>query len=325
MSFEEHIHQLLNVDFLQNCPTSSIKNYILPPHIGNGSCKIIQYECGAAMALFDCHFIHNYTYCIQDKDLLRLSYYLDVHSANVCSSLCTNHLSPNIFYTQVGSFEKFEITYERHKPVKSIHIFLSPKYYDDYLSQTVPNCSFHLKKALSLLNETKYFPELSFVLHQIYTFQESDLASLLFYKSKLAEILALILHKTLTHKDSFPRNVRQSDLEAVQQIADYISSHVTQDVSLDSLAHMVYMSPSKLKYVFKSVYHCSIRDYRLQKRMHVAKELLHHTDLSVSDIASQFGYQTSGNFSAIFKKYTGFSPKDFRSFSRTSSLYKFSS
>ncbi len=324
MTFEENICKLLNINFLQNCCNPSIKQYQLKPQTGKGTCKIIQLGCHAAIILFDCSFLRNYTYFVQDKDLLHISYYIDVHSAQSCFHT-NQQLLPNTFYAHLGCSKKSRTTYENHTPVKSIHIFLTPKYYDTYLSKTVPDCSTHLKEAISLLNEMECFPELSFVLHQLYSYQGSDLSSLLFYKSKLTEILALILHKSLDSACSLTRHVKQSDIETVQQIAEYISSHVTQEVSLDSLAHMAYMSPAKLKYVFKSVYHCSIRDYRLQKRMHVAKEFLYHTDLPVSDIAAHLGYHNSGNFSAIFKKHTGFSPKDFRLFSRTSSLYKFSS
>ncbi len=324
MTFEKNISRILNINFLQDLLQPTVKQYQLPPQTGDGTCRIIQFGSNAIMVLFDCKSLENYTYFVQDDTLLHISYFKEVHSAHPCT--CTDYpLQPDTFYSHIGFCGKSRIEYEKHTPVKGIHIFLSPDYYDTYLSKKIPDSAIHLKKAITTLNQIDYFPEFSLILDQLYNYQETSISSLLFYESKLTEILALILQKSSDCRKSLTRHIKQADIIAARQIAEYISTHSTQEISLTFLARMAYMSPAKLKYVFKSVFHCSIRDYRIQKRMHVAKEFLYHTDLPISNIAKQLGYQTSGNFSAIFKKHTGFSPKDFRVFSRTCSYKNFSS
>lgn len=324
MLFEQTVSELLNIDFLQDCSTPSIEQYELPPKTGAGTCKVIRLEHNALILLFDCEFLENYTYCVQNEELLHISYFKEVHSINRCP--CTNHpLMPDTFYSHIGLCGKFQSVYKKHTPVKAIHIFLTPDYYDVYLSEKISDSSKYLKEAISILDQIVHYPELSFVFHQFFNHQGTGAASLLFYESKLTEVLALVLQKSFDCRNSLSRHVKQADIDAAYQIAEYIAAHATQEISLTSLSQMAYMSPAKLKYVFKSVFHCSIRDYRLQKRMYAAKEFLYHTDLSVSEIASRLGYQTSGNFSAIFKKCTGFSPKDFRLFTQTSPNSKFGS
>lgn len=324
MSFEQMISDLLNIQFLQDCCSPSIRQYQLPPQTGEGICKIIQFGTSAAIVIFDCVFLNNYTYRAEDETLLHISYFKEIHSNHHCADTERTLISDTI-YAHMGACGKFQTFYDEHTPVKAVHIFLGPEFYDTYLSKKIPNSAECLKDAIAMLNQSDYFPDLSFIFHQLYNYRKTGAASLLFYESKLMETLALILQKSLDYKESLHRCVKQADIDAAHRIAEYISTHATQEISLDFLAHMTYMSPAKLKYVFKSVYHCSIRDYRLQRRMHIAKELLYHTDLPVADVAKQLGYQTSGNFAAIFKKYTGFSPKDFRVFSRHPSYTDFGS
>jgi AraC-like DNA-binding protein len=49
-----------------------------------------------------------------------------------------------------------------------------------------------------------------------------------------------------------------------------------------------------------------------QMRMHQAQELLTNTDNLVKSIAYLLGYSDSFSFSAAFKRYTGYSPREFR-------------
>lgn len=46
--------------------------------------------------------------------------------------------------------------------------------------------------------------------------------------------------------------------------------------------------------------------------MNAAKEMLEHTDKKSYVIAGEAGYKNANYFSAMFKKYTGLSPKEYR-------------
>ncbi len=292
---------------IQHCP--------FPDSLGAGAYHIVHLSPDAAIVLVDGVFYENFSYHIHGDDLLHIGYYQQIHAPHTCPH-AGRPMGPDSFYAHIGLSGPHETAYRLHTPVKSVHIFLTPAYYDTLLSRKIPNAGRKIAEAVSILEQIEYFPELTFVFRQLYCYQPTGTGDLLFYESKLNEILARILQKGF-HAPGHPvRPVKQADMDAAHTVAEYIRTHTSQDTPLSLLSHMACMSPAKLKYVFKSVFNCSIRDYRLQNRVHVAKELLYHTDLPIAEIASQLGYQNSGNFSALFKKYTGFLPKTFREQSR---------
>ncbi len=320
MPFNKTIFEFLNMDFIDDCTifhnSSQIETYELPPKWGEGSFRIIHLGNGAEMVISDCSLSKNYSYTLSDDTLIHIAHFKEVHCIQNCPHTHCK-LNTDTFYCQLGCCGNFQSVYEKKSRVKSIHIFLTHQYYKTYLSKNFPNIHFPLKKIALLLHGNTYFPELASIFHQLYNYHQTDEFSLLFYHSKTNEIISKILHHLSKTNTSFYRPVRQSDCTMIHSIAEYICSHLAQDTSIESLSYMACMSPAKLKYVFKSVFHCSIRDFRLKKRIEIAEELLCSTDCGICEIASRLGYQTAGSFSDMFKKYTGFSPKSYRVLHKT--------
>lgn len=52
--------------------------------------------------------------------------------------------------------------------------------------------------------------------------------------------------------------------------------------------------------------------YYLEAKISLAKEYLLNTNLSVSEISAALSYSNSQYFSICFKKFTGYSPRNFR-------------
>jgi AraC-like DNA-binding protein len=63
--------------------------------------------------------------------------------------------------------------------------------------------------------------------------------------------------------------------------------------------------------MFKTLFGMPPIHYVNRMRMEAAKRLLLTTDRSVSSIAEEFGLQLY-YFSRVFKKYSGFTPSEFR-------------
>ena len=53
-------------------------------------------------------------------------------------------------------------------------------------------------------------------------------------------------------------------------------------------------------------------DYLNGVRIGKAKELLENTDLTVSEICAQTGFNSDQNFIRVFKKYVGMTPGQYR-------------
>jgi two-component system response regulator YesN len=57
----------------------------------------------------------------------------------------------------------------------------------------------------------------------------------------------------------------------------------------------------------------TFKEYLTEIRIKKAKELLRMTNLRSTEISYQVGYSDPHYFSHVFGKYTGFSPREFRS------------
>ena len=93
----------------------------------------------------------------------------------------------------------------------------------------------------------------------------------------------------------------------------YIDAHYQEQISAEFLARTACMSQAKLKYAFKSVYHTSVQQYIVAKRITQAEHLLKSTDLPVARIASLVGYQRVSSLSEMFRRHTGLTPVEYRS------------
>lgn len=108
----------------------------------------------------------------------------------------------------------------------------------------------------------------------------------------------------------FSRETRYSFAPDIEKAVFYIKEHVTEELSLDELASCCNLSTSQFKQKFRHVVGTSPRNYINQTKIKLAKELL-LSDISITAIAMQLGFNTSSYFSSVFKKYTMESPKDY--------------
>jgi YesN/AraC family two-component response regulator len=102
----------------------------------------------------------------------------------------------------------------------------------------------------------------------------------------------------------------------VNKMLDYIDKHYKQDIHLESVAQELNVSASYLSREFKKSLGFSLIEFITSKRIRSARELLRNTSLSVTDIASEVGYNNVTHFHWTFKKLVGISPGQYRKMSR---------
>ena len=125
---------------------------------------------------------------------------------------------------------------------------------------------------------------------------------LLFVMSKLEDISGK------NEENYIPR----SQAELVKHVAEYISDHINDKLSIQTLTNMFGVSDTYLQKAFRSVYGVPVASFvRIQKMQNAAQELI-HTNRTIDEIAEEFGYINESKFSAAFKKIMGDSPSVFR-------------
>ncbi|MFD0676714.1 MULTISPECIES: response regulator transcription factor [unclassified Paenibacillus] len=109
---------------------------------------------------------------------------------------------------------------------------------------------------------------------------------------------------------------RQREIQTksmVHKAIDYIeSNYATEGLSLQEVARFVHISPTYLSILFKKEKNITFSDFLLQIRMKAATELLRMSGLKSYEVAEKVGYSNPQYFSQCFKKYTGFSPTDYK-------------
>lgn len=132
------------------------------------------------------------------------------------------------------------------------------------------------------------------------------------------EALGLVLAHEVTRPSTRPAAVKQQivrgGLAPWQQRAAiaYIDSHLSEAISLATLAGLVRLSPYYFCRAFKQSMGMPPHRYHTQRRIELAKELLSKRDQSVTDIGLTVGFRETSSFSSAFRKATGLTPSSYQ-------------
>ena len=99
--------------------------------------------------------------------------------------------------------------------------------------------------------------------------------------------------------------------DPMQEILLYINEHFTQPVKLDELAHRFGVSVSYLSHGFVKYTGRSVYEYVLYRRVLMAKEMI-ASNLSLSEVAYQCGFNDYSSFLRAFNRQAGMSPAAYR-------------
>ncbi len=116
-----------------------------------------------------------------------------------------------------------------------------------------------------------------------------------------SKLIVDLLTLALTVSDSdqqFDTGLRQK-LAAVHA---YIDDHFSEDLSLEKLSSMFYISKYYLTREYRKIYGMTIFQHIINARINYGKELLRYSDKSVEDIAHLCGFNDQSYFARQFKK-----------------------
>ncbi|MBP8314150.1 helix-turn-helix transcriptional regulator, partial [Clostridium neonatale] len=106
-------------------------------------------------------------------------------------------------------------------------------------------------------------------------------------------------------------DIRESH-EIIGKAKAYIKEHLNEEISVYSIAEMLYLTPTYFSKLFKNSAGEGCNSYIIRKRIEKAKLLLETTSMKTGKIAALVGYKDTNYFSLAFKKQTGMSPTEFR-------------
>ncbi len=136
-----------------------------------------------------------------------------------------------------------------------------------------------------------------------------DLTSQLFIKSSLLRILAVLSGNQLflpTEKNHDKR------VEEIKTVLTYIKENYKEKMYIQDLARQVNMNAQYFCRFFKKSIGRSPMEYINEYRLKQSLRLLKETDLPVTEVCLECGYNNLGNFLRSFKKYAGTTPLQYR-------------
>ncbi len=98
----------------------------------------------------------------------------------------------------------------------------------------------------------------------------------------------------------------------MREAAAYLESHIADGYSVNEAAEHIGYSTAHFSKKFKAAYGRTPTEYLSELKIRLARKRLKHTDVSISQIASELGFSDSSYFSSFFKARTGLSPAFFR-------------
>jgi AraC family transcriptional regulator len=107
-------------------------------------------------------------------------------------------------------------------------------------------------------------------------------------------------------------NCRSLTCTQLQQVKDYIDTHLDRDLSLARIARVINISPTYFASLFKQTTDVSPHQYVIRQRVQRAEIMLSQTDLTIANIAFQVGFSSQSHLTRQLKCLTGLTPKQVR-------------
>ncbi|MDR1948174.1 MAG: response regulator [Spirochaetaceae bacterium] len=98
----------------------------------------------------------------------------------------------------------------------------------------------------------------------------------------------------------------------VTYVLRLINERISLDLSVDTLAGLIRVTPGYLSTTFKRETGMRLIEYITNARIEKAKNLLEKPGLRIHEVSLMVGFQDSKYFAHVFKKKTGTLPSDFR-------------
>ena len=94
---------------------------------------------------------------------------------------------------------------------------------------------------------------------------------------------------------------------------EYIRQHLTEEIDLNKLAKKANLHPTYFHKLFTAAYNNTPVQQLYFHRVMAARNLLHHSNLTLAEIAEECGFSSQSFFSFKFKEMTGITPSKYRS------------
>lgn len=130
---------------------------------------------------------------------------------------------------------------------------------------------------------------------------------------RILEMLGKSKYLTLISENQFDaKNTFCESYETLQKVYDYLYQNMKKEVTLEDISLYVNINPAALCRAFKSKTRMTIFQFLNKIRIENVCKLLLYSDLTISQIAYESGFNSMAYFNRRFKESTNMSPSEYR-------------
>lgn len=300
-----------------------VKNNVLhlPPEIGYGYIKLIELPNGLQGIVSDytvtSDLRFNWQKITQDCFILRFD---EVNIPEIFHDTANEKMVDNAMQVRSAVFlasTRYDWIFlcNSGSVVKGVNILFTKEWLEQFLK--VEKVGDIIRKYLNLrmtaLNHEPMDIAYKRLLNEIMEVKGDVGYETMIIQNRVMLLLERFFTRTFRKMNEMHFNVKLSN-EVISNLM-VIERGLVQDFSIEpksieELAKMAAMSPSKLKNSFKEIYGLPVYQYYQKKRMYKAKSMLVTRKYSVNEVGMEVGYCNMSNFAKAFKKAFDQLPSD---------------
>ena len=104
----------------------------------------------------------------------------------------------------------------------------------------------------------------------------------------------------------------QAAPDYIEKAKEYISENYNRLLSVKEVADYVHLNPEYFTRLFKTETGQNLKNYIIDCKLMMAKDLLANSNLPVSMVALEVGYSSFSHFTQIFKKAENMTPSEYK-------------
>jgi AraC family transcriptional regulator len=129
----------------------------------------------------------------------------------------------------------------------------------------------------------------------------------------LTQLIASYLAEKYTDAASEKPDFRGGlPIRQLRKIEEHVREHLAEEITVETLAGLVELSPFHFSRVFKQAVGISPLQFVTRERVYLAQQLIRETSRSLIDIGLEVGYTSPSYFSKVFRRVTTVTPMEFR-------------